>query len=99
MGERQDARQGNWIPVLHQRKSGGAHSNERISNRLFNVFVDNLPSSMDVKDLFKLFMKFGVVKDAFIPFKRRKVTKSKFGFVRFNCQVAANIAIQKANGL
>ncbi|KAL7161390.1 hypothetical protein ACSBR2_041948 [Camellia fascicularis] len=54
---------------------------------------------MDAKALFKLFMKFGVVKDVFIPFKRRKVTKSRFGFVRFDCQVAANIAIQKANGL
>ncbi|KAL7222098.1 hypothetical protein ACSBR1_023918 [Camellia fascicularis] len=85
--------------VIHQRKSGGAHSNGRISNGLFNVFVDNLPSLLDAKALFKLFMKFGVVKDAFIPFKRRKVTKSWLGFVRFNCQVTANIAIQKANGL
>ncbi|GMP29300.1 hypothetical protein CsSME_00004464 [Camellia sinensis var. sinensis] len=37
--------------------------------------------------------------DVFIPFKRRKVTNSRFGFVRFDCPVVADIAIQKANGL
>ncbi|KAL7228990.1 hypothetical protein ACSBR2_007647 [Camellia fascicularis] len=54
---------------------------------------------MDTKSLFKLFTKFGIVKDVFIPSKRRKVTNSRFGFVRFDCHVAADVAIQKANGL
>ncbi|KAL7194744.1 hypothetical protein ACSBR1_035056 [Camellia fascicularis] len=43
--------------------------------------------------------KFGLVRDVFIPQKRRKVTDTRFGFVRFDCLVAANVAIQKANGL
>ncbi|KAL7246871.1 hypothetical protein ACSBR2_001892 [Camellia fascicularis] len=54
---------------------------------------------MDAKTLFKLFTQFGIVKDVFIPFKRRTVSNSRFGFVRFDCPVAADIAIQKANGL
>ncbi|KAL7216521.1 hypothetical protein ACSBR1_028463 [Camellia fascicularis] len=31
--------------------------------------------------------------------KRRKSTNTRFGFVRFDCQVTANVAVQKANGL
>ncbi|KAL7208280.1 hypothetical protein ACSBR1_030104 [Camellia fascicularis] len=54
---------------------------------------------MDAKALFKLFTKFGIVKDAFIPFKRRKVTNSRFGFMRYDCRIAVSVAIQKANGL
>ncbi|GMP79593.1 hypothetical protein CsSME_00035079 [Camellia sinensis var. sinensis] len=54
---------------------------------------------MDAKSLFKFFTKFGIVKDVFIPSKRRVVSHSRFGFVRFDCNVAADIAIQKANGL
>ncbi|KAL7185022.1 hypothetical protein ACSBR2_027044 [Camellia fascicularis] len=63
------------------------------------MFVDNLPRSMDAKSLFKLFTKFGIVQDVFIPFKRRKTTNSRFGFVRYDCHVALDIAIQKVNGL
>ncbi|XP_028087405.1 serine/arginine-rich splicing factor SC35-like [Camellia sinensis] len=54
---------------------------------------------MEPKGLSNLFMKFGVVKDVFIPHKRRQVTQSRFGFVRFSCEVVAKVALQKANGL
>ncbi|KAL7169036.1 hypothetical protein ACSBR2_034128 [Camellia fascicularis] len=54
---------------------------------------------MDSKGLFKLFRKFGIVKDAFIPRKRRRVSGSKFGFVRYDCEVSADMAIQKTDGL
>ncbi|KAL7205726.1 hypothetical protein ACSBR2_018618 [Camellia fascicularis] len=54
---------------------------------------------MEPKGLFKLFTKFGIVKDVFLPQKRRKATHKRFGFVRFDCSVAASIAVQKANGL
>ncbi|KAL7180892.1 hypothetical protein ACSBR1_039868 [Camellia fascicularis] len=51
---------------------------------------------MDPKSLFGLFSKFGIVKDVFIPMKRRKATRSRFGFVRYDCPVAAEMAgIQK----
>ncbi|KAL7212877.1 hypothetical protein ACSBR2_015550 [Camellia fascicularis] len=44
-------------------------------------------------------MKYVVVKDVFIPQKRRRVTNSRFGSVRFDCAVAAQVAVQRANGL
>ncbi|CAL5382247.1 unnamed protein product [Camellia sinensis] len=46
-----------------------------------------------------LFNKFGAVKDVFIPQKRRKVTNTRFGFMRYDCSIVADIAEQKANGL
>ncbi|KAL7264043.1 hypothetical protein ACSBR1_002075 [Camellia fascicularis] len=54
---------------------------------------------MDAKTVFELFTKFRIAKDVFIPAKRRIVTNSRFGFVRFDCHVVADIAIQKENGL
>ncbi|KAL7229196.1 hypothetical protein ACSBR2_007820 [Camellia fascicularis] len=39
------------------------------------------------------------VNDAFIPSKRRKATGSRFGFVRYDCKVAAEMAVLKADGL
>ncbi|KAL7174929.1 hypothetical protein ACSBR2_028689 [Camellia fascicularis] len=38
-------------------------------------------------------------KDAFIPAKRRKATGSRFGFMRYDCKVGAEMAVLKANGL
>ncbi|GMP81599.1 hypothetical protein CsSME_00036251 [Camellia sinensis var. sinensis] len=90
--------QGGWIPVVNHRKRREVWSKEARKG-LFSIFVDNIPQKMDPKDLFQLFTKFGVVRDVFIPQKRRKATNTRFGFVRFDCSVAANIAIQKANGL
>ncbi|KAL7161623.1 hypothetical protein ACSBR2_042151 [Camellia fascicularis] len=67
---------------------------------LFTLFVDNIPEAMNPKRLYGLFSKFGIVKDVFIPMKKRKATTgSKFGFVRYDCSVAAEIAVPKANGL
>ncbi|KAL7230391.1 hypothetical protein ACSBR2_008807 [Camellia fascicularis] len=85
---------GGWIPVFHQK-----HKSSRGYLSLQTIFVDNLPGSMDPKGLYTLFTKFGVVKDVFIPSKRRKATRSRFGFVRYDCPVAAKVAIQKANGV
>ncbi|KAL7180444.1 hypothetical protein ACSBR1_043613 [Camellia fascicularis] len=66
-----------------RRKEG---SNIGVQNDgLFTILVDNIPES--------------IVKDVFIPAKRRIVTGTKFGFVRFDCSVAKNLAVQKANGL
>ncbi|CAL5417713.1 unnamed protein product [Camellia sinensis] len=93
-------RDGGWIPVVRQRNGGGAQNKEaQHGHGLITVFVDNIRSTMDAKALYKLFIKFGIVKDTYIPFKRRKVTNSRFGFVRYNCSVAASVAIQKGNGL
>ncbi|KAL7240508.1 hypothetical protein ACSBR2_006205 [Camellia fascicularis] len=72
---------------------------EKNRSGLFTLFVDNLPEVMNPKSMYTLFTKFGVVRDVFIPNKRRAATKIRLGFVRFDCPVAAQIAEQKENGL
>ncbi|KAL7177055.1 hypothetical protein ACSBR2_030391 [Camellia fascicularis] len=79
---------GCWIPVFNQK-----HRRSRGYLSLQTIFVDNLPESMDLKGLYTLFTKFGVVKDVFIPSKRRKATRSRFGFVRYDCPATAKAAI------
>ncbi|XP_028103520.1 serine/arginine-rich splicing factor 2-like [Camellia sinensis] len=54
---------------------------------------------MNSKMMGDIFRKFGVVKDVYIPLKRRKVRNTRFAFVRYDCEVAAEIAVQKANGI
>ncbi|GAB2273295.1 Serine arginine-rich splicing factor 2 [Dionaea muscipula] len=53
---------------------------------------------MTSADLHKMFAKFGVVVDSFIPGKRSKAGRH-FGFVRYDCVVVAEVAIQWTNGL
>ncbi|KAL7163900.1 hypothetical protein ACSBR2_039921 [Camellia fascicularis] len=93
-----DSKRGRWIPVVKQRGKQ-ATGRKADSPVIFTVLVDNLPSSMDPKGLFHLFEKFGVVKDIFIPQKRRRNTNTRFGFVRYSCEVAAKVAVQKAHGV
>ncbi|KAL7262993.1 hypothetical protein ACSBR1_001205 [Camellia fascicularis] len=83
---------GGWKPVL-RRRLPRHHRNLQRGPGLFMVFVDNLLESMVPKSLFMLFSSYGVVKDVFIPRKRRKATGSRFGFVRYDCQVAAKVRI------
>ncbi|KAL7250486.1 hypothetical protein ACSBR1_012489 [Camellia fascicularis] len=54
---------------------------------------------MSPKSLSTMFNKFRVVNDAFIPAKRRKATGSRFGFVRYDCKVPAEMVVVKADGL
>ncbi|KAL7263129.1 hypothetical protein ACSBR1_001331 [Camellia fascicularis] len=91
-------RQGGWIPVLNQRGRQGGWRKES-NTRLFTIFVDAIPSSMDSKMVYDIFRKFGVVKDVYIPQKRRKVRNTRFACVRYDCEVATKIAVQKANGI
>ncbi|KAL7197887.1 hypothetical protein ACSBR2_020416 [Camellia fascicularis] len=92
------AQQRGWIPVVKQRGRQGRGKNEGCAS-VFTIFVDNIPNSVNPKGLHNLFTKFGVVKDVFIPNKRRRITNTRFGFVRFDCKVEANVAVQKGNGL
>ncbi|KAL7197752.1 hypothetical protein ACSBR2_020306 [Camellia fascicularis] len=91
-------KRGGWNPVIHRRKVG-CQRGSRKEGGLVTIFVDNIPESMDPKGLFSLFCKFGIVKDVFILGKRRKASRSRFGFIRYDCEVVVDIAIQKANGL
>ncbi|GMP52445.1 hypothetical protein CsSME_00018254 [Camellia sinensis var. sinensis] len=87
-----------WKPVV-RRKGPVRYSGDRRGGGLFTIFVDNIRESMNPKGLFGLFSKFGVVKDMFIPVKMRKLTGLRFGFVRYDCPVAAEVAVQRADGL
>ncbi|GAB2290110.1 hypothetical protein Dimus_024398, partial [Dionaea muscipula] len=53
---------------------------------------------MEPGELHKMFEKFGVVKDVFILRKRSRAGR-RFGFVRYDCSVAAEVAISHTNGI
>lgn len=63
------------------------------------LFIDNLPEDVSLNWLRNLYNKFGVVRDAFIPLKRSKVTMRRFGFIRYSCAVSTDVAITKTNGI
>ncbi|KAI8020718.1 CUGBP Elav-like family member 1 [Camellia lanceoleosa] len=89
-----ERQQGGWNPVFRRRQGrNGAAA------QLHTIFVDEIPHSMNPKDLYIMFSNFGMVKDVYIPDKCRKATKTRFGFVRYDYPVAAEIAIRKANGV
>ncbi|KAL7171190.1 hypothetical protein ACSBR2_035935 [Camellia fascicularis] len=90
---------GGWVPVIYGKQRHLMSSSSRLGAEQITLFVDHLPWSMSPKGLFSLFSKFGVVKDAYIPNKTRKATRTRFGFVRYSCSVAADVAVQKANRL
>ncbi|KAL7164645.1 hypothetical protein ACSBR2_040526 [Camellia fascicularis] len=90
--------EGGWQPVMRrQGRVGRGFSNQKIGT--YTLFVDELLESTKPKGLYSLFNNFGAVKDVYISFKRRKQMRSRFGFVRYDCPVAAQMAVQKANGL
>ena len=89
---------GGWQPVVRRHGGRSEWNNKSVTN-IHTIFVDNLPESMVTRGLYNIFSNYGIVMDVFIPNKRRKMTRSRFGFVRYNCSVAADIAVQKAHGL
>lgn len=94
-GGRRD--EGGWIPVIknHRAKARNGDRNKEI----YTLFVDNIPEENDHHWLQRTFNNFGVVKDAFIPWKRSKCTGNKFGFVRFGCPISAGMAVSRLNGV
>ncbi|KAL7166109.1 hypothetical protein ACSBR2_036896 [Camellia fascicularis] len=100
----QSSKQGNggWQPVVrrHGGRGAGARGDGHLrENNIHSVFVDDIPESMGVSGLEKIFSNYGVVLDVYIPNKRRRSTGSRFGFIRYDCPVAADMAVSKAHGL
>ncbi|GAB2282809.1 hypothetical protein Dimus_017345 [Dionaea muscipula] len=62
------------------------------------IFVENLPKNMGWRVFFSLFRPFECVTDVFIPMKHSRFG-SKFGFVQFDSEVAADLAVLKVDGL
>ncbi|KAI8569461.1 hypothetical protein RHMOL_Rhmol02G0281300 [Rhododendron molle] len=92
-----DQDEGGWIPVIKNQRAR-ANNGDR-THETYTLFVDNIPEDKDLQWLQRTFNKFGVVKDAFIPWKRSKRTGNRFGFVRFDCHISASMAVSRLNGL
>ncbi|KAL7257939.1 hypothetical protein ACSBR1_004125 [Camellia fascicularis] len=95
---KQHGQEGGWQPVVRRHGGRGVWS-RREEVIVHSIFVDNLPETMGTKGLYTIFSNYGVVMDVFILTKRRKLTQSRFGFVRYNYFLVADMAVQKANGL
>ncbi|KAL7195279.1 hypothetical protein ACSBR1_035489 [Camellia fascicularis] len=83
---------GGWQPVV-RRHGSREEWNRKADVTIHSIFVDNIPDSMGTRGLYTIFSNYGVVMDAFIPNKRRKMAQSHFGLVRYNCSVAADMAV------
>ncbi|GMP26724.1 hypothetical protein CsSME_00003043 [Camellia sinensis var. sinensis] len=86
--------EGGWKPVFRRRQG-----RKGPVAKLHTIFVDEIPESMNPKGLFTMFLNLGVIKDVYIPDKKRKATRIRFELVRYDRSVAAGIMIQKANGV
>ena len=62
-----------------------------------NIFVKNLSSGFDLKDLFNLFIFFGQILSSKIALDENRKSL-EFGFVNFENQHSADLAIEKING-
>ncbi|KAL6997749.1 La-related protein 7 [Sarracenia purpurea var. burkii] len=77
--------------------TSGEKANHRTDDQSCTVFVDQLPETMHKDWLRRLFEPCGNITEVFIPLKRRQVSKSKYGFVRFREKVSVEKAIKKYN--
>lgn len=84
-----------WIPVIRNHGGQGAPRN----GITFTLFVDNILDQKDLSWLKKMFRNFGEVKDVFIPRKRSMRTGKKIGFIRYERQGDAIVAVEKMNGV
>ncbi|XVF17060.1 hypothetical protein REPUB_Repub10bG0084600 [Reevesia pubescens] len=71
---------------------------EHHSNKVFTVFVNNLPQEANHRWVTTIFQKFGRVVDVFLPVKRSKWGR-RIGFVRYSSVFDARSAIWNLNGV
>ncbi|GAB2266831.1 Serine arginine-rich splicing factor 2 [Dionaea muscipula] len=88
-----------WRPVLRRYARRQGYAGQRQGRDVeFSVFVDDIPTDMELNDVRRVFKNFGIVTDVFLP-RKKSVRGTRFGFVRYNCEVAAWMAVEKGNGL
>ncbi|GAB2283353.1 hypothetical protein Dimus_017869 [Dionaea muscipula] len=80
--------EGSWTTMLHKIYNRNYSMNRGRGGKMITLFVEDLPDVMDQNAMFKLFTKFRVARHVYLPRKRSKTWK-RFGFVRFDCKVAA----------
>ncbi|GAB2286815.1 hypothetical protein Dimus_021208 [Dionaea muscipula] len=95
---REKSEAGGWTTVLQKRYQRVTAGERGRYGKMIMLFVEDMPDSMDQHAMFKLFSKFGVVRDVYLPNKRKRLGK-QFGFVHFDCEVIVEVAIQKTNGM
>ncbi|KAH7867051.1 hypothetical protein Vadar_028278 [Vaccinium darrowii] len=95
MERKQDA---GWIPVIHKQSKLRGNF-DPATHPLITLFVDNLPEDTSQSWLKMLFNKYGVIREVFIPEKRSKATGNRFGFIRYDCPVSADLAVLRTNGI
>ncbi|KAH7851905.1 hypothetical protein Vadar_018205 [Vaccinium darrowii] len=66
--------------------------------KLFTLFVANIPEMTDRTCLTKVFNKYGVIKEVLILVKRSK-NGSRFAFVKYEDPISSEMAIFRANGM
>ncbi|MED6106000.1 hypothetical protein PIB30_000786 [Stylosanthes scabra] len=69
-----------------------------IEKNTFSFFVDNLPLDASIRWLWKVFSRFGRVKDIYLSRKVRKSNPLKFAFIRFRTKEDASRAIEQLDG-
>ncbi|KAL9673562.1 hypothetical protein QQ045_029822 [Rhodiola kirilowii] len=69
-----------------------------LREELYSVFVDNIPVGKGVEWLRALFSKDGQAVDVFIPARGRRVSNTRFGFVRYKSLGEARAAIRRWSG-
>ncbi|GAB2299886.1 hypothetical protein Dimus_033935 [Dionaea muscipula] len=84
-----DSSVGGWTAVLRKKFQGTNSVSRGRNGMLISLFVEDIPDAMDHKTLHKMFVRFGVVKDVFIPRKKSK-TEKRFGFVQYGCSIVAD---------
>ena len=64
---------------MGERRKGG----EKDKQREFSIYISNLPEELDIHGLKGIFQKAGRISDVYIPQKRTRRFKLRFGFVSF----------------
>ncbi|KAL9663833.1 hypothetical protein QQ045_019225 [Rhodiola kirilowii] len=89
---------GGKFPVGRKEGEGRLGHFLLLRESLYSVFIDNIPRDKDAFWLRKLFSSVWKTLHVFIPFKERRETKSRFGFVRYKDLEEAQAAISRWNG-
>ncbi|GAB2279522.1 hypothetical protein Dimus_014162 [Dionaea muscipula] len=79
---------GDCVPVINRSFRHGNVMNRGRGNKLISLFVEDIQESMEYVEMKSLFAKFGV-----------ESIEQAIRLIGYECSVAADVAIQKSNGL
>ncbi|GAB2283838.1 hypothetical protein Dimus_018325 [Dionaea muscipula] len=88
---------GGWQPVLRKNYRRNIHRRVALGYNV-TIYIEDIPDDVNVGELRRMFWRFGVVKDVFILRKKNRSGR-RFGFVQYDCDVEADVAVQRSNGM